>query len=458
MLAVAYLGLIIFIVFFEFTRKKVTTVDFITLFNINFTLMYPLPAFILDAALGDTSEMWMDDKFYVSNLQTAVAIFAGYFLVIIGFASKASEKFAKKVIIQSYSKKSVITFAVLLLLFACLSIYIYSSQYGGFMTALSKTNLIRAGAEEHSGPLLFFKRFLYCSFLSSYLLGSFVIFNSNKDIKKNWLTKIAFFISLIVSLIAFTLCGARAPFINFILVFYFGYVLKTNKFSWSFTIIFTLVSAIFVSYGKQLFFSLTALPEGLFAVVEKFTEAKSNAPDEGVLSFYKVISNFVYPVYSLDTAFTQVYELRFFEDWIYGFASLLPQKLSGIDVPETVTYYNTLFIANSNEYGIQPGFLAFGIYSMSWMGLILICLVYGWVGRYLQTILTIHLNKIIWMPFFYIFIGLIWLDLQIFGNPQEFFQTNFWALLSIIFLFIFASKISIATHVNLKNGGKSLVR
>ncbi|MBW4633791.1 MAG: oligosaccharide repeat unit polymerase [Iphinoe sp. HA4291-MV1] len=457
MLALAYLGLMVFIAFLEITRKKVTKIDFITLFNLNYCFMYPLPAFFLDAALGNSSEMWFNDTFYISNLQTALAIFAGYFLVLIGFYSKSAEKLGKNIVIKSRSHKSVIIFAIFLLLFTCLSMYIYSSQYGGFLVTLSKTNLIRAGAEEHTGGLLFFKRFLYCSFFASYLLGSYVI--SHKLKKGRLFISTLFLISLIVSLLAFLLSGARAALINFLLVFYLGYVLKTGKFSWVLIILITCVSTVFIFYGKIIFFSLTALPDGLTAVVDKFIETKSNQPDSGEFNFYALIKNFAYPVYSLDTAFTQVYEPRFFWDWLYGFASLLPEKLTGLEIPETISYYNTYYIVKTNDYNIQPGFLAFGIYSMSWPGLIITCIISGWIGRYLQSILTNHLNDILYMPFIYVFLAEVWLNFQIFGNPQDFFQDSFWAILSTILLLLFVSKVSIISHLNHKiNRGKSCVR
>ncbi|ARV62584.1 hypothetical protein BZZ01_31660 [Nostocales cyanobacterium HT-58-2] len=448
MLSLAYLGLMVFIAFLEITRHKAKKIDFLTLFNITYCLMYPLPAFFLDAAWGNSSEIWFNDTFYISNLQTALAIFAGYFLVIIGFSSKSAEKLGKNIVIKNRSKKTVIIYAIFLLLFACLSIYLYSLQYGGFLVALSKTNLIRAGAEEHTGGLLFFKRFLYCSFFASYLLGSYVIFNKIKK-RRSFLITI-FLISLIVSLIAFLLSGARAPLINFILVFYLGYVLKTEKFSWVFVILVICVSAGFVFYGKIIFFSLTALPDGLSAVVNKFVETKNNQPDSGGFSFYGLIKNFVYPVYSLDTAFTQVYQPRFFWDWFYGFASLIPEKLTGIQIPETISYDNTYYIVKTNEYSIQPGFLAFGVYCMSWPGLIVTCITFGWIGRYLQSILTNHLNKIFYIPFLYIFTAQMWLDFQILGSPQDFFQANFWAFLSIKFLLFFVDKISIMSYLNHK--------
>ena len=417
--------------------------------------MYPIPAFFLDAALGNSSEMWFNDTFYISNIQTALAIFAGYFLVLIGFYSKSAEKLGKNIIIKSRSNKTIIIYAILLLLFACLSIHIYSSQYGGFLVALSKTNLIRAGAEERTGGLLFFKRFLYCSFFASYLLGAYVILQKEN---KNILIKIIFLISLFVSLLAFFLSGARAPFINFILVFYLGYIIKTNKSSLGLLILIICVSAGFLLYGKIIFFSLTSLPDGFTAVVDKFIETKNNQPDGGGFTFYGLLKNFAYPVYSLDTAFTQVYEPRFFWDWLYGLASLLPEKLTGIEKTETISYYNTYYIVKTNDYSIQPGFLAFGIYCMSWPGLILTCIICGWIGRYLQSILTNHLNDIFYMPFIYVFTAEIWLDFQTLGSPQDFFQASFWAFLSTIFLLSFASKVSIITHLNHQiTRGKSYV-
>ena len=59
MLSIAYLGLTIFIVFFELTRKKDTKFDFLSLFHLFFILLYSLPGYFV-TDLGTFSERIID--------------------------------------------------------------------------------------------------------------------------------------------------------------------------------------------------------------------------------------------------------------------------------------------------------------------------------------------------------------------------------------------------------------
>ncbi|MUG92017.1 hypothetical protein F7734_05900 [Scytonema sp. UIC 10036] len=459
MLATAYLGLIVFIIFLEFFRKKAKAIDFLSLFNIIYILMYPLPAFLLDADWRSSSSLLnFRSTLYISNIQTGLAIFIGYFVVVLGFYSSSSQKNGGNILIKS-KDNMVVLLSYFLLLLSMISIYLYSSQYGGFVYALSNANLIRQQADivDTGGGLVFFKHFMVLSQLTSYLLASFLFIKKIK--KRRLLLFFVFIFSIVISTIAVTMIGSRGGWITYYIVFYLVYVLQTGKFSWGFVIPFVCFISLFIVYGKPLFFSLTALPDGLGAVVEKFQEFLRNSPDEG-FSFEKFMSSFVYPLHSLDAAFYTNYEPRLFVDWIYAFVTLLPERLlNDIEVPQTISYYNTYYIIGTNEYEIPTGFLAFGIYSMSWFGLILVCFIYGWIGRYLQNILLNNIFDICWVPFLYIVIAKIWLDYFTAGDPRVLIFPNLGLFFSMILLLSLASKITILQPQNhKKTGKKSCVR
>ena len=154
------------------------------------------------------------------------------------------------------------------------------------------------------------------------------------------------------------------------------------------------------------------------------------------------MANFYYPVYSLDVAFGKNYQLRWFVDFIYGFISLLPDHWFGTEQIKSIFYYNTQYITGSNKFAIPTGFLAFAIYSMWWPGLIVFCFTYGWIGRYLQTILSNHIHSIFWMPFVYVVVAQMWMDF-LGSDPETFLQAYFCYLIAVFLLFLIASKISI---------------
>lgn len=445
MLANTYIGLMVFILFMEFYRKKETLFDFLSWFNVIFCLSYPFPAFLLEANFDQKAiEMIYDSRTsYTSDLQTTVAIFLGYLSVIVGFYAKSATKYGKFFYVQQNNDWKVILYAMGLLLFSCLSIQIYGSQYGGVLLALTQTNLIRAGVVE-TGPLVFFKQFIFTSFFASYLLASVLFVRKYKTARIILLVIFAF--SVVVAFVAATLSSGRIPLINYFLGFYLVSVVYSGKLSLGITIPAMICIFLFILYGKALFFSLTAIPRGLEAVIETFMQAiESNSSSGGGL--YAFMSNFVYPVHSLDSAFKQVYEPRFFVDWIYGILSLIPSRVlngvMGIDLPPSASDWNSEFVLEVRTTTVPPGLLAFGIYSMSWLGLIILCFVYGWVGRYLQSILLRYIRDIYWMPFLYVLTLQVWTDFTPTGEPRMYLINYFWFLSSSTILLLGIGKISL---------------
>ncbi|NEQ62493.1 MAG: hypothetical protein F6K53_35960, partial [Moorea sp. SIO4A1] len=116
MLATAYLGLILLMLLTEIKRKKTGKLDFLTLANLIFFLVYAFPGFVLSANLENARhELNWGNTLYTDNPQTVIAIFVGYILIVIGFYSKSAEKFGNTITIKSYSDKVVIVFALFLL-------------------------------------------------------------------------------------------------------------------------------------------------------------------------------------------------------------------------------------------------------------------------------------------------------------------------------------------------------
>lgn len=444
MLCSAYLVLLFFLAIIEIVREKSNKIDFLTLFNIYFSLMYPLPAFLLAFDFDHSaSTLGLGISLYANNIQTALAIFAGYFFVLVGFYSKSAQKSGKNIIIKARANDLIVLiYAIFLLLFSCLSIYIYGLQYGGFLNALANTALIRVQAVE-GGPLVFFQHFTLFSSFASYLLGSFIFMKKIKTGK--FVLYITFVFSIIIALVAIMLTGGRGYIINYFLGFFLIYILNNRRLSWVSITLFVCVVTLFLFYGKIIFFSLTALPEGYIAVINKFSDSiKSGSSND--FSFYNLMQNFHYPVYSLDVAFSKDYQLRWFVDLIYGFTSLIPSRLFGIKkIPESILYYNTKYITGNNDSAIPTGFLAFGIYSLWWPGLIIVCFIYGWIGRYLQTILNKHIGDIFWVPFIYPVIAQMWMDF-LGSDPETFLQSYFSFLIAIVLLLVVASKVSVVRY------------
>lgn len=457
MLASAYLILLFIIPFVEIIRKKESIMDFLTLFNIYYLLWYALPGFILAIDLKNaiTWDHWYNMRFHTNNLETAVAIFIGYFLIVTSFYSKLAQENGQKVIIKSRKISSIYSYAIFLCLFAMLALYIATLQFGGILAAITNSSASRAGIES-KGDLGFFTRFTSAATFACYILLAYL---STKNIGQGKFGKLFWFItSFITAFTSFLTKAGRFNIIAFLLGFYQIYVVINKKIPWITSIIFVFTMSLFLLYGKNFFFSLSAMPDGLDAVIQKFNESIAGSNKES-FNFYEFMNNFYYTNFSLDTALTNKnYDLRWFSDIIYGFLSLIPKIfLGGVKSPQSILYYNSVYILGPDDAvgaAVPTGILAFGIYSMSWPGLIITCLIYGWLGGFLQAILNKHLNSIFWMPHFYTIVAQLWATFMT-SDPETFLQGDFMSLTSCSFLVFIGCKFYITKPVRKSNWQKN---
>jgi hypothetical protein len=443
MLDSAYLLLLFIIGLIEIFRKKKNPIDFLTMFNIAFIMWYVLPGFMIafspeQAIIGS----WINIIGYTNKIQTALAIFVGYFFVLFGFYSKSAKKLGERIFINSRNNLIVLGYAIFLLLFSAISIQIYSSGLGGIVNAIAQSMAVRSGTEQ-AGSLGFFMRFLAAASFSSYLLCAFAF---TKDIKTGKLFLIiSFAFSVVVAVASFLVRAGRFDVLYYFLGFYQIHILKTKKIPWFFSCILLVLMVLFLFYGKNLFAALAAIPDGIDAVIDRFNKSAEGSTDGEGFSLYMFMGNFFFTVFSLDTAFGADYELRWFIDLIYGFVSLVPDRLLGTESPDTILAYNSKYIIGASEFAIPTGFLAFGIYSLWWPGLIIVCLTYGWLGGYLQSIMEKHIKDVFWMPSFYTAVSQIWAIMQT-ADPETFLQSQFILLVSITLLILVGTKISILRH------------
>jgi hypothetical protein len=444
-LAISYLGLIVFIIIFEFTRKKDTKFDFLSLFHLFFILLYPLPGYFITNLNADNGQMIHPGIIGITahdlqySWKVPLAIFLTYFLVVFGYHSPSAKRYGEKININSRADPIIWIVVMVILLLGWISTYIYSSQYGGILQAISDANFIRSGAIEGQA-LGFFVRLLYFNFFASYLIAGLLFIKENQ--KKKIGIWILFILALTSSFIAAFMVSARATMILAFINFYLAYLLYKKKFALSIVIPLVIVVVLFIVYGKIMFYSLSGISEGGYIeVVSRFKQAATEA--EGESSFFvSLINVFSYGFISIYPAFKEYYPLRLLSDWLYGIGSYLPDRLLEFTVPPSVSFNNSQYLLGHNDYEIPAGFIASCVYSWSWIGVIIFSFSYGWVGRYLHTILERHLYKICWIPFVYAAIAQAWSDFLASGDPTIFFQANFWVLCSLFFLLIFAVKVS----------------
>ncbi|PSB04856.1 hypothetical protein [Merismopedia glauca] len=450
MVAAIYLLLIFFILFLELTRRKSAIIDFLTLFNLGYLMWYVFPAILIalepnKALLG----VWLNASQYTNKPQTALALFAAYIFIFLGFHAKSAQTLAQKIKIESRNSQLIFLFTVGLLSFCLLCLYIYSSAFGGIIKAISQAIAVRSNtADGSTGEATIMLRFIGGTAFASYLFAGYVFTDVRKQDK--FIQVILFIISVIGAICSFLVRAGRLDVIFYLLGFYQIVVQKTKKIPLVFSLLFVFFTVMFLFYGKEFFGALGSIPDGWDAVERSFTErlAEGEKGDAG-FDIYSFMANFYYPIISLDVAFGKDYELRWFSDLYYGFISIIPDRLLGSEPPKTILYYNTVYISGAFDFAIPTGLLAFAVYSLWWPGLIVTCWVYGWIGGYLQTVFNRHREDVFWMPFFYSIVSQNWVVLQS-SDPESYFQSNFIFLVSSLALLTLGAKIYLVPNSRTK--------
>ncbi len=431
MLSITYLLLLFAIIFIEITRKKANMLDFLTFFHLLFILFYIFPGFSLSKAAESSSDFSLD---FQSNLQILIAVYLGYFLVLIGFYSKSAIQWTRKIHIKQFSDKTLLKIADFLLILAGVSILIYSAQYGGFTNALSQSSAIRAGRVE-SGSLVLFRNFFEGAEYASYFLASVVFFS--RKTKNNLVLYSKLIFSMVLTLMTILLRSSRASIIKYFIGFALVYIIYKKKIPWITLAIFVVISLAVILYGDPLFASLSSIPDGYDSFATEFSqrlEAEANE-SSGDFSGYELAGEFDHPLQSLDTTFNNEYQFRWFSDFIFSFTGLLPSRLIPIETPKNLSNLNTFLSLGHNDWTRPPGLFAVGIYSMSWIGLVIVSFGYGWLGRLLQTVLIKAQKNHAWISFLYVTMLGIWSEFINNGDPALVVKGNTLFFLLIVFLF-----------------------
>jgi len=437
MLAYYYLILGIFLIFFEVLRPKKVKVDFLSVFGLVFFLGYISAGFLLNLdfqefATGNAK--WVDPK-TIGSLSAALAIPLGYLFVALGFYSFRPGSWSK-IAFQTSREVSFYTWSIFIgIVLSLLLISVYSSQYGGYISALAKSSLIRSGLIE-SGPFSFFKRFFplsqFCSFLVFFLL--FV-----KKVQQHRTTLyLMFFFSILITFYTLLLQSGRLSIIEYFLIFPLIMVASDNRKIFKNLLTFSPVFLLIIIFGDAVFNSLKELEKDFFEV-DSLVAFELDPYDEN--NWVAVIfGNFQHYYVSLEVALNVVskgqHELRWFVDWIYGFQTLLPDVILGTKAPDTIGSFNTQYIKGYFIMQIPPGLFAYGIYSMGWTGLIFWTYLFGYIGGYFHNLALYNLKTYYWGPIVYVSLIIILGYKLVGGEPAMFFQAIFTqAFLCLLLIF-----------------------
>lgn len=280
--------------------------------------------------------------------------------------------YVRKIYIPDFSnylnERNLLLASNVSLLMCFLFIIVYSAQYGGVYNALQYSAVIRAGyGEIDDGSKLTFVKYLMPIGVFPFLMYGYKYVQKPKIY-----IAILWFLSFIIVFFAFLLMSGRTRIVIYILAMLIivSYVNK-NKFNvLKFIKFLPLIGlAVFIVIeGKNLFSSLGDLLDG-----SKISEVVNN--NEKKESFLEAfLGYFSHRTYSLEASLSYISQynnLYWFRDNFNMPLYLIPERLTGIVKPDSISYYNTEVLTGVYDSMIPPGILAYGSYSMWLPGIII---------------------------------------------------------------------------------------
>ncbi len=318
---------------------------------------------------------------YINLEQSDTLFFFSYILVVISYFLSLIFYFYffEKIKSFSFERINLKYPSIISLLFCFVFILIYIAQYGGLQNALYSAAAIRSGyGEVEDGSKLTFVKYLMPIGVFPFLYFSLQCING--EVKKNI---ILFLISASVLFLALILMSGRTRIVMYLLalVILTIYAKDGFKINLKKTILYGGVgtlSFIFITQGKKIFSSLEALMNGESLLTIMGENEKSSFLD----SF---LGYFAHRNYSNEMAlqyFSDTNNLYWFKDNFYILFYLIPERLTGISKPESISYINTQNFTGIYDSTIPPGILAYGLYSLWIPGMFLMAILYSFLFSY----------------------------------------------------------------------------
>lgn len=255
---------------------------------------------------------------------------------------------------------------VLLVFFVSVaSFLLFVHFYGGFSYVVENISRIRSGTDENKSYLgAFFRLFTYYILFVLFFLFARMLLSSKGLFSFSFLL---FLSVLLLALVKSFLDGGRGGLIlNFVgLIFVYNLCFRRLPLFYIFLILPLLVFVIL--FGKEFLFQI-------------FSRSGSGYDLNSSLAagFESFISNYSHQYMSMNVAIgNSVIGDRLFMDFVYLF--LKPLKLVGVDVPDSISYFNTFQIKGAWDSEVPPGIILFSLYE----GGILFVPIAGFVSGYI---------------------------------------------------------------------------
>lgn len=256
---------------------------------------------------------------------------------------------------KNIRKTSIVVFMVG---FFSLMFFIYG--YGGLDYVLSNMSNIRSGTDENKNYLAaFIVSFSKYMNLAFFIMLSLIFLSKNIQ-KKDYsiLIIMAFF-----TLFSVYLSAGREAGIAFLISILVIYLAVYKKIPIIGVMVFSLLVFFYILFGKTFLFAINN------ENFDKDEFLQKGFSDTLLNSYNIIISEFTHQYLSLVNFMAGNHDFRFFGD--YGYWLFKPFKLLGMNIPDSISYYNTYIVYGNWDSEIPPGAIAFGYIQMGILGVII---------------------------------------------------------------------------------------
>lgn len=276
---------------------------------------------------------------------------------------------------RSLSSRGIFLAAQISLPLCVIFIAIYVAQYGGFSNALLSAAAIRSGyGETDDGATLTFVKYLMP--LGIFPSMYYIYMYATERAKRHLLMAV---ISLSVLFIAYVLMSGRTRIVAALLgIFILLYYVQNIRLQLSFVVFKVLplliAALLVVIYGKDFFNGLSRLD----TVAPTQAAVSEGWGDKDVLD--STIGYYTHRTYSTEIALIKAFEkdgLNFFTDTLVFPLYFIPERLTGIRKPDSISYKNTENLIGIYDSMIPPGLVAYGIYGLWLPGVVIFAFMYG---------------------------------------------------------------------------------
>ncbi|MFW6016196.1 MAG: O-antigen polymerase [bacterium] len=447
MLLLFYVFLFFYIIFFEFFRKKDNKFDYLTIFNIFFISYYIFPAIMILIELNEYTNRYIQRYNVDYNFEysmTWIIIVMAYFFVVLGFylvpkyVPSNKSTFIRVIPNEERFKKRI---TMVLIIVGTISLIIYAMNFGGIKQLFLYSNAIRNATVESNNPSLeFFRRLIPAYMIASYFFYSSYL--ENKNIVK-------LLIAVILASIWFFIHAGRAAILTYVIIL-FLIMLFNNKKKISIIKLWKvgILSILGINYLRPLFMSMQHLDKGFNEFIEAFTNYASSGRYlmRSIQDFIFMLSDsFSHMYISLETSVrvvnSGVHNINFFYDFLIAIISLIPSVLLPFEKPYSIASYNTMYITGYFQSQIPPGGVAFGYYSLSWIGVIMFSLFVGIIGKKISNYFISFQSN--FGNTLYVVCMFLWVELFFNGEPRHTLQRNFVLIVLLLFIKLRAKKYKI---------------